>query len=134
MIRAVLEGVIYNLYSVLLALEELMGTPKKIQASGGFARSPLWRQMMADIFNREVTVPESYESACLGAAVLGLYALERIDSLTVVAQMVGSTHHHHPIPAHVDVYAQLIPIYLSLPIKLQEEYQRIATFQREMLG
>ncbi|MCG3055913.1 hypothetical protein KZ287_27470, partial [Escherichia coli] len=43
MIRAVLEGVIFNLYTVLLALEELIGEPKQIQATGGFARSPLWR-------------------------------------------------------------------------------------------
>lgn len=41
------------------------------------AISGLWRQMMADIFNREVVVPESFESSCLGAAALGLYASRR---------------------------------------------------------
>ncbi len=34
MIRAVLEGVIFNLYTVLLALEGLIGEPTKIQATG----------------------------------------------------------------------------------------------------
>ena len=53
MIRAVLEGVIFNLYTVLLALEELIGEPTKIQATGGFARSALWRQMMADILTKK---------------------------------------------------------------------------------
>ncbi|MFX6865360.1 FGGY-family carbohydrate kinase, partial [Acinetobacter baumannii] len=68
MIRAVLEGIILNLYTVFMALEELVGLPNKIQATGGFARSAMWRQMMADIFDQEVHVPESVESSCLGAA------------------------------------------------------------------
>ncbi|MDQ0971343.1 FGGY type gluconate kinase [Neobacillus niacini] len=67
MVRAVLEGVIFNLNTVMLALQELIGVPNKIMATGGFARSELWRQMMADIFNQEVVVPESFESSCLGA-------------------------------------------------------------------
>lgn len=134
LIRAAMEGILYNLYNVFLALEELLGTPRKIHATGGFARSTLWRQMLADIFNREVSIPESYESSCLGAAVLGLYALGRVDSLNVVAGMVGSSYHHVPIAEHVAVYSQLLPIYLSIPIKLREEYERIAALQREAMG
>jgi gluconokinase len=134
MIRAVLEGVIFNLYNVLLALEEQIGVPKKVQATGGFARSELWRQMMADIFDQEVTVPESFESSCLGAAILGLYALKEIDSLNVVSGMVGATHKHQPIKEHVEVYRELTPIYLRISRKLNEEYNAIAEFQRKTLG
>jgi len=134
MIRAVLEGVIFNLYSVLLALEEQIGAPTKVQATGGFARSELWRQMMADIFDQEVTVPESFESSCLGAAILGLYALKEIDSLRVVSNMVGATHTHRPIKEHVEVYRELVPIFLRVSRKLNEEYNAIADFQRKTLG
>lgn len=57
MIRAALEGVIYNLYTVFLALTECMDGPvTRIQATGGFARSEVWRQMMSDIFESEVVV------------------------------------------------------------------------------
>jgi gluconokinase len=129
MIRAALEGVIYNLYSVLLALEELMGTAQKIHATGGFARSSLWRQMMADIFNREVHVPESYESSCLGAAVMGMLSLGLVDSLDAVSGMVGSTHHHVPQPESAAIYATLIPIFLRIPELLHDEYKRIAELQ-----
>lgn len=134
MIRAVLEGVIFNLYNVLLALEEQIGVPTKVQATGGFARSELWRQMMADIFDQEVTVPESFESSCLGAAILGLYALREIDSLSVVSTMVGATHTHQPIQEHVEVYRELMPIYLRISHNLNEEYNAIAEFQRKTLG
>ncbi|WP_334077825.1 gluconokinase [Paenibacillus sanfengchensis] len=130
MIRAVLEGVIYNLYTVLLAMEEQIGEPKKIQATGGFARSPLWRQMLADIFDQKVVIPESIESSCLGAVVLGLYALGKIDSFDAVSDMVGGTFEHSPIKEHATVYKELLPIYIRISRKLEEDYEAIAKFQR----
>jgi gluconokinase len=133
MIRAVLEGVIFNLYTVLLAMEESIGRPKKIQATGGFARAPLWRQMMSDIFDQEVVVPESFESSCLGAVVLGLYAIGKIDSLNVVSKMVGATHEHKPIKEHAEIYHQLLPIYIRLARRLEEEYDAIAKFQQNQI-
>lgn len=134
MIRSVLEGVIYNMYTVLLAMEEQIGRPHKILATGGFARSSLWRQMMADIFDQEVIVPESIESSCLGAVVLGLYATGRVDSFDVVFDMIGSTHQHNPIQEHTRVYQQLLPIYISVYRSLESQYQAIAEFQREQAG
>ena len=132
MIRAVLEGVIFNLYTVLLAMEEQIGQPTSIQATGGFARSPLWRQMMSDIFNQEVVVPESFESSCLGAVVLGLYATGRIKSLEDVSSMIGTTHRHTPVKENASLYQELLPIYIRISRKLEEEYADIAAFQRKM--
>jgi gluconokinase len=131
LIRAVLEGVIYNLYTVLLALSELIGEPKKIHATGGFSRSKLWRQMMADIFNQDVYIPESFESSCLGAAILGLYALDEVDSLNVVSKMVGASYHHTPIAENVAIYNDILPIYIRLSRILEEEYESIAAFQKK---
>ncbi|QAY65742.1 gluconokinase [Paenibacillus protaetiae] len=133
MIRAVMEGIIFNLYSVLLALEEAIGRPKQIKATGGFARSQLWRQMMADIFDQNVVVPESFESSSLGAVVLGLYATGRTDNLNIVSGMVGSTHEHQPNKANASVYHQLMGIYISLARKLEDEYESIAKFQAQLL-
>ena len=133
MVRAVLEGVMYNLYSVLLALQELIGQPKQIQASGGFVRSKLWRQIMADVFNSHVHIPESYESSSLGAAVLGLLALGEIDSIDAVADMVGSTNELQPIPENVETYEELMSIFLSIARKMEEDYHRISEYQRKHL-
>jgi gluconokinase len=130
MVRAVLEGVIYSLFSILPTIEALIGPTRTIKATGGFARSGLWRQMLADVFDREVVVPESFESSCLGAAVLALYALGEVDSIDVVAGMVGTMHRHLPIPENVAIYAQLTPIYLSIPAKLTDEYAKLAAFQQ----
>lgn len=132
MVRSVLEGVIFNLYTVLLAMKEQM-EPSVIQATGGFARSPIWRQMMADIFDQEVIVPESFESSCLGAVVLGLYALGKADSLSIVSTMVGPTHRHTPIQENVEMYQELLPIYIRISRNLEEEYAAIAKIQRKIL-
>jgi gluconokinase len=132
MIRAALEGVIFNLYSILPSVESLVGKSQRIKATGGFARSGLWRQMMADVFDRDVVVPETFESSCLGAAVLGLYALGRIDSLDVVGDMVGATHRHIPVAKNVAIYKRLLPIFLALPMQLEAQYRQIALFQQEM--
>jgi len=134
MIRAALEGVIYNLYTVFLALTECMDGPvTRIQATGGFARSELWRQMMADIFDSEVVVPESYESSCLGACILGLYATGKIESFEVVSDMVGSTFNHTPKEEATAEYKKLLPIFISLSRVLEDDYTKIANYQRSLI-
>ncbi len=131
MIRAALEGIVYNLYAVNRALEDVTGKPKQIQATGGFARSPLWRQMLADIFDQQVNIPKSFEGTALGAATLGMYSLGLIKSLDEVKNFVGTTRSLQPNPKNAAVYKKLIPIYLRLGKKLQTEYKAIADFQRE---
>ncbi|MFJ7921000.1 gluconokinase [Lysinibacillus fusiformis] len=134
MIRAALEGVIYNLYTVYLALLECMESPvTRIQATGGFSRSEIWRQMMADIFESEVVVPESYESSCLGACILGLYAIGKIDSFEVVADMVGDTYKHTPLEEAAKEYRQLLPIFIRLSRVLADDYASIAQYQRSLI-
>lgn len=134
MIRAALEGVIYNLYTVFLALTACMDGPvTRIQATGGFARSNVWRQMMSDIFESEVVVPESYESSCLGACILGLYATGKIDSFEIVSEMVGSTFKHTPIEEAAKEYRELLPIFINLSRLLEDDYTRIANYQRSLI-
>lgn len=130
MMRAVLEGINLNLYTVLLALEEIIGIPDKIHATGGFARSEVWCQMLSNIFNQQVSIPESVESSCLGAAVLGLYALGEIDSFDVMAEMVGSTNSYSPEAEAVETYKELTPIFIRLSRLFQQEYDEIVKFQQ----
>lgn len=130
LIRAVLEGIVYNLYVVLDALQDVVGPAKSIQATGGFARSTLWRQMLADVFDRAVTIPETYESSCFGAAVLGLYALGRISNLERVSDMIGETHRHRPIPENVKRYQKVLPLYIQLLENFAPLYGDIAQATR----
>jgi len=126
LIRAMLEGIGFNLYMVLQALEDAIGQPKSVRATGGMVRSPLWRQLMADIFQCEIAVPDSYESSCLGAVVLGLYALKYIPSLEIVSDIIGQTSQTQPIAKNVEIYQNIFPIYKRLLQLLQTEYANLA--------
>jgi xylulokinase len=72
LIRSVMEGVIFNLKIIREALKGEDATIREMRAVGGGAESPLWRQILADIFGEAVHVPTLLEAANpLGAAVIG---------------------------------------------------------------
>jgi gluconokinase len=78
LVRAAMESIIYNLKVIGEALQE-QSKAKKIIAGGGFARSKVWVQMMADVFQLPVHLQDTPETSSLGAAKLALVALELPD-------------------------------------------------------
>ncbi len=130
MIKAVMEGISFNLFAVLQLVTQVAGTPKQLQATGGFARSTVWKQALCDIFNLPVVLPEAFESSALGAAVVGMKALGLIDSLDVVEQMVGSVETLTPQPDAAAVYAALWPLWQDASARLSSAYEALADFQR----
>ncbi|MEJ6399609.1 gluconokinase [Nicoliella lavandulae] len=131
MIRAALEGIVFNLYTVSLALKEVVGEPKSIQVTGGFAQSAICRQIIADIFEQEVHIPESVEGTALGAATLGMYSLGMIDDLSKVKDFVGESFALEPNHENYETYRELLPIYIRLMREFETEYKNIADFQRK---
>lgn len=127
--RASLEAVIYAMQSVHLALAEQTGRAAEIRATGGFARSPLWLQIMADVFGREVVVAESHESSCLGAAVLAMVGLGLAPDLQVAEQMVRTRERRAPdLNAHA-AYSELFGLYQRIYQNLVSEMDAIAAYQ-----
>jgi gluconokinase len=87
-IRAVLEGITFNLFQIGKALEKLAGKHQKIYVNGGLSRSRLWLQMMADVFEAEIYVPESYHSAAWGAAWTALVATGKVKSFEDIKENI----------------------------------------------
>lgn len=113
MLRAALEGVMYQIAAIVALMNECGNEIKEIRASGGFARSQLWSQMLADILGVRVTVPESVESSGLGAAQLGIYAME--DGRGPLLRWdAGVGVVYEPNPETHAVYRELLPFYLNL--------------------
>ncbi len=69
-IRAILEGVAFSLKDTLTIFEELAVPIRAIRLGGGGARSPLWRQIQADVYGRAVEIVAAEEGAAYGAALL----------------------------------------------------------------
>lgn len=84
MIRAVMEGICYSLNSVMAALKEF-GDVKDIRVSGSFTKSKLWLQILSDVLNQPITLPDNSEGAAFGAAVLGFISSGKLKSIADTA-------------------------------------------------
>jgi len=70
LIRAVMEGVAFSLKDTFTIFEEMRIPVTSIRLGGGGARSPLWRQIQADVYEHEVEIVAAEEGAAYGAAIL----------------------------------------------------------------
>jgi gluconokinase len=130
-IRSVMEGILFAVYSITLALQDLAGTAKEIRASGGFARSAPWRQMAADIFSSEVLVPQVYEGSAFGAAALGMYAVQAISQLEDIGKIIQIGDRHTPNLDVSNTYQQLFAVYEQVYVDVVKEFTTLAEFQRK---
>jgi xylulokinase len=69
-VRAILEGVAFSLKDTLTIFEEMNVPMNSIRLGGGGSRSPLWRQIQADVYGQELETVEAEEGAAYGAAIL----------------------------------------------------------------
>src|SRR5258706_5115546 len=79
-IRAILEGVAYSLRDTFTIFQEIKVPVKTIRLGGGGARSPLWRQIQADVYGQQVETVEAEECAAYGAAILAGYGAKALPS------------------------------------------------------
>ena len=126
LVRAVLEGVTFGLRDSLELVRGLGVEVRQVHASGGGARSPLWRQIQADIFGTVVTISET-EEAAYGAAVLASVGAGFFASVPEACrQLVQSESHVEPIPANVVRYNELYEVYRQLYPALKPVNDRLS--------
>lgn len=70
--RALFEGVCLQVTSMLQTVIEVMGMPHTLRATGGFAKSPFWLQMMADISGLPLQITSTTQGSAFGAAVMAM--------------------------------------------------------------
>ncbi|RDV16052.1 gluconate kinase [Pontibacter diazotrophicus] len=119
-LRALMEGVMFNVYSVGRALEQTTGPIAAIYANGGFSRSDLWVQMLADIFNKEVHLTDTHEGSAFGAVIMGMYALGLITNLEDAAAMIRVKKTFVPDPKLHSRYMQNFSLFNELYPKLKD--------------
>lgn len=123
LIRAAVEGVCVQMRVIPDRLDTLLPIDS-IRATGGVFRSPLWREVMAATLDRSFSVPGSAEGTALGAAALGLFALERATRLEdALRQLVPSDA---PRPAPVEPNPELVAIYAEQRHRLVERVDELA--------
>ena len=114
LIRAVMEGVAYNLKIIREALKSEDASIREMRAVGGGAESPLWRQILADVFGEAVHVPTLLEGANpLGAAVIGGVAVGLFADFGIVDRLNPIVQVQEPSgdPAIRERYARLFGVF-----------------------
>ena len=93
-VRAVLEGVAFSLRDSFEILADMDVPVSKVRLGGGGARSPLWRQIQADVYRRDCEIVQVEEGAAFGAAILagvGAGAWPSVDAASAAIVRVART-------------------------------------------
>lgn len=125
--RAVLEGVTYGLRDSLELMRGLGLRTSQMRASGGGAKSPLWRQLLSDIFATEIVTVNCVEGAPYGAALLAGVGAEVYESVPAACKTtLKVTSPTTPNAALQDLYNDYYTRYRALYPALAAEFQALA--------
>jgi len=112
--RAAMEGVTLGMSYGLRRLDELGVKPTQIRATGGGAKSKIWRQIMADVFNAQVVTLKVSEGAAYGAALQALWCWRQqqgdnvsISEITDQFVETNPAETAEPNAKHVTIYREL---------------------------
>lgn len=126
MTRAVMEGVTFSLRDVSEKIYAMDASikPEKVIVSGGGALSPLWRQIVADVFNLPVvTVSGSGEGGAYGAALVAGVGVGIWKDLVEASNVLCEETVTMPIAQNVDTYNKVYQLYDKVYIALKDTYK-----------
>jgi xylulokinase len=128
LIRSLIEGVSYSQKDCLDIIEKLGVPISSVRISGGGARSPFWRQLLADILGKPVVTLETQEGSAYGAALLALVGTGAFASVPEVCRAaIREVETIEPDAKRASDYAERHAIYQSLYPALQPFYRSVAT-------
>ena len=127
LLRAVMEGVAYSQRDSLEVLREMGVVPSQMLACGGGGTSPLWRQMLSDVYDCPVQTVQSKEGPALGAAILagvgaGLYPSVQ----EACRRLIKVNPPQEPIKENVEKYEKLYRVYTGLYPALKDNFKQLA--------
>lgn len=138
--RATMEGVTLGMNYGLRRLRALGVEPSQIRATGGGAKSKLWRQIMADVFNAEVVTLRVSEGAAYGAALQAFWCWRREQGEKIAIQEItdefvtlnkGETA--RPKAKNVRIYEELQELQNQLSSKLRDVFAAHRAFLKKKI-
>ena len=129
MLRAMVEGICFEIKTIVNAIEESAGrTLDQVVASGGFSRSESWVQIMADILGKEISVNDPNDASALGAAIIGFKALKI--EMSFNASLTAKVF--HPNPEKHKNYQDHFQLFVELTNVLQPSFEKITALQKRV--
>jgi len=127
MLRSVMEGVVYAQRQSLDMLRTMGIGFSEICATGGGGSSPLWRQMIADVFELPVVTIQNREGPALGAAILAGVGAGIYPSVSEACKRIIKTNPpQYPISVNIGKYSEYYQLYCELYPCMKESFRKLA--------
>lgn len=127
LLRAVMEGVSFSLRDCVEICREMNINVSDMTACGGGGTSPLWRQMLSDLYNCPVKTCASKEGPALGVAILAMVAAGVYPTVQEACEKVikpGTVQ--NPIESEVSEYEKFYQIYRKLYKAMKDNFSELA--------
>lgn len=127
MLRAIMEGVAYSLRDCFEICREMGISIKDMMACGGGGTSPLWRQMLADLYQCPVKTSASKEGPALGAAILAAVGSGMYSSVPEACKVIIKTDKtQQPIQKNIPVYDKYYRLYTEIYPAIKEKFKTLS--------
>ncbi|MGN0622041.1 MAG: FGGY-family carbohydrate kinase, partial [Porcipelethomonas sp.] len=127
MLRAVMEGVVYSLRDCFEICREMGISINDMMACGGGGTSPLWRQMLADLYKCPVKTVASKEGPALGAAILAAVGAGLYGSVPEACREIVKTDKtQNPVEENISKYDDYYKLYTEIYPALKEKFKALA--------
>jgi gluconokinase len=130
--RALLEGIAFRFRTLKEVLVDIGVEVRQIIASGGFTKSPLWLQVMADALDQDLTIPVWGETSALGAALWALLSAHGVKNLEEAGGFVKLGDTCRPNPESVEIYNRMYPLFVKLYQSLENSFDEVSELQAEL--
>lgn len=127
-VRATIEGILYEIYSIGKTLEEHR-TIDTLSINGSFTAYPFWAQVISDIFNKPVHVKNNSDSIGLGAFLVAATEMGLYKSLEEATREIDVPGMYRPDSNNHEIYMRLFRIFERLSSKLADDFEEIAGWQ-----
>jgi xylulokinase len=125
-VRAVMEGVIFSFRDTIELVRKMKVPVYSVRAAGGGARSPLWLQMQADIFNCPVETVKGSPGSGYGAALAAAVSLGLFSTIAeAVAINIHTDRVYTPDKKNTLIYNELFHEYQELYRSLKNNFYRM---------
>jgi len=114
MVRAIMESAALSAQMYLGLIEAINRSKStEVVADGGGMNSDVWAQILADVTDRKIIIPETKDCSALGAAILGFLGCKYYNSLeNAIENMVRFEKEFIPINDNVKVYKKLNRLFM----------------------
>ncbi len=127
MLRAVMEGVSYSLRDCVEVFRQMNINVSDMMACGGGGSSPIWRQMLADLYNCPVKTASSKEGPALGVAILAGVGAGLYSSVPEACHAIIKTDKvQEPVAEDVPKYEEFYQLYTEIYPALKAEFKKLA--------